>query len=441
MPETLRPARGRPPAHTSLAYRALVRIAVPAWPLVERDQRQRSAHSQRLAAPRRMAEWAAAHRDRTRALAWFHAASVGEGLQARAVMQAFRVQRPECQIVFTHFSPSADQLASTMPADFVSYLPYDRVGDIDAALDALSPDLLVFAKLDLWPELATRAAGRGTAVALVAATVLSDSGRLRWPARALAAPGYASLTAIGAIDRDDAARLATLGAPVERITVTGDPRIDSVLERVDHAPPGDGLLAGDPALTLVAGSTWPGDEQVLIGAFASVRQARPDARLVIVPHDPSAMRIAALDATIAAAGLQAAVRLGAPGDETAPLVTVDRTGVLAGLYRSAGISYVGGGWGTAGIHSVLEPAAWATSIIVGPHDRGSADARMLAEVGALRRLPAVDPEATLARWWLELLADPARQRGDGDAARAALEARRGAATRSALLLNRLLPDH
>lgn len=433
MPET--------PRHTSPAYRALAKIAVAAWPLLERDPRQRSAHSQRLAAPRHMAEWSAAHRDRSRPLAWFHAASVGEGLQARAVLQAFRLRRPECQIVFTHFSPSAEQLAGTMPADFVSYLPYDRVGDIDTAIDALSPDMLVFVKLDLWPELATRAAARGTAVALVAATVLADSDRLRWPARILIAPGYRSLRAIGAVGPDDAERLVRLGADPACITVTGDPRIDSVLERVDNGSPGEVALVGDPALTLVAGSTWPDDEKVLISAFAAVRQARPDARLVIVPHEPTTRHLAALDATIAAAGLPRAVRLGVPGDETAPVVIVDRTGVLATLYRSAGIAYVGGGWGTAGIHSVLEPAAWASTIIIGPQDRGSADAKLLADADALRRLPTINPDATFARWWLELLGDPGRQRRDGDAARAALETGRGAATRSAILLARLLTNH
>lgn len=143
MRETPRPARGRPPAHTSPAYRAVVRFALAVWPMLQGEGRQRNAHMQRLAAPRRMAEWSAAHRERARPLAWFHAASVGEGLQARAVLEAFRAIRPEFQVVFTHFSPSAESLAAGMPADLVSYLPYDRAGDVVAALDALSPDLLV----------------------------------------------------------------------------------------------------------------------------------------------------------------------------------------------------------------------------------------------------------------------------------------------------------
>ncbi len=429
----------RSQVHTSVVYRSLARIAVATWPLLQRDPRQRGAHQRRLASPRQMAEWSAAHRDRSRPLAWFHAASVGEGLQARAVLEAFRARRPDFQIVFTHFSPSAESLAATMQVDFATYLPYDRVSDVEAELDALSPDLLVFAKLDLWPELATRAASRGAAVALVAATVLPDSGRLRWTVRTLAAPAYASLSAIGAVGRDDADRLVTLGAEPDRITVTGDPRIDSVLERVDVAPPADGLLAGDPALTLVAGSTWPDDEAVLIRAFATVRQSRPDARLVIAPHDPTEKHLAALDAIILAAGIEPALRLSALGPQGGSLVIIDRTGVLATVYRSGAISYVGGGWGTSGIHSVLEPAAWSRTVVIGPHDRGSADTSMLATAGALWRLPVTDPATALTKRWLELLADPARQQREGSAARAALDAARGAASRSAALLDRLLP--
>ena len=85
---------------------------------------------------------------------------------------------PDAQYLYTHFSPSAESLARRLPADAADYLPYDLPGSSERLLDALRPSLLVFAKLDLWPELATRAANRGVPVAMVAATVSPGSGRL-----------------------------------------------------------------------------------------------------------------------------------------------------------------------------------------------------------------------------------------------------------------------
>ena len=190
--------------NTSPLYRALTHAAVPLASLALRDGRQRAAHAARLASPASMEAWAIGHRDASRPLAWFHASSVGEGLQARAVMHAYRRLQPAAQIIYTHYSPSASTLAVSIGADWAGYLPYDRPGDVARALRAVRPTLLVFSKLDLWPELATQAQQRGCRVAIVAGTVTPDSGRLRWPIRALAAPGYRAVDVIGAIASADA---------------------------------------------------------------------------------------------------------------------------------------------------------------------------------------------------------------------------------------------
>ena len=113
-------------------------------------------------------------------------------MQARAVIKEFRKLRPEMQLIYTHYSPSAEDFAASVGADWFGYLGYDRASDVDRMLDAARPDLVVFTKLDLWPEFAVRAAARGAKVAMVAATVSAESGRLKWPSRALTAPGYAA---------------------------------------------------------------------------------------------------------------------------------------------------------------------------------------------------------------------------------------------------------
>jgi 3-deoxy-D-manno-octulosonic-acid transferase len=418
---------------TSLAYRALLRTASVLAPLggLVNDKLARTI-ALRRGVGERLAAWGRASRDTQRPLAWFHAPSVGEGLQARAVMQEFRARHPGWQVAYTYFSPSAESLAAGIGADIAECLPIDTPDAVAGALHALHPSLLVFVKLDVWPELATQAALAGIPVALVAATVRPGSGRLRPLARSLLAPGYRALTIAGAISDDDAERLAVLGVARDRIAVTGDPRSDSVLARVAAVPADDPLLGlGSAGPTLVAGSTWPVDEDVLLEAFAAVREAHPEARLVLVPHEPDAEAVERI--------MRAAERLGAPparlpGDHPGPLLVVNRTGVLAALYGAGKLAYVGGGFGRAGLHSVLEPAAWGVPVMFGPNWAESRDAGRLVAAGGAAS--AGDPGA-LARLWQEWLEDDGARTSMGARALAVVESERGASARSAALLDGL----
>ncbi|HEY5941115.1 MAG TPA: glycosyltransferase N-terminal domain-containing protein [Gemmatimonadales bacterium] len=427
---------------TTWGYRAAVRLGtalVPSLGLL--SPRLHAATRARRDAGERLLDWARSSRDDARPLVWFHAASVGEGLQADSVLRQLRRLRPDCQLAYTHFSPSAANLAARLTVDVADYLPYDLPEHVDRLLGALQPDVLVFAKLDLWPELATRASTTGTEVAIVAATVSRGSGRLRWPARRLLAPGYKAVRAAAAVSAEDATRLVRLGVPAERIRVLGDPRFDSVLERVDMVKPSDPLLGfGRGAPTMVAGSTWPRDEAVLLRALAGVRSRHPGARLILVPHEPTEGHLGAIEAVVASLGLPAAVRLSV-ADGPTPLLVVDRVGVLAALYGSGSMAYVGGGFGRAGLHSVLEPAAWSVPVAFGPRWRNSRDADLLLRAGGAASLPAGSTRssaAVLEKQWSDWIADDARRRDQGQRARWVVESGIGAAEKSAEMLVELI---
>ena len=395
----------------------------------------------RSAAGARLLDWSRSHRDPSRPLAWFHAASVGEGRQAESVLLALRRRCPECQIVYTHFSPSAEALAKAIPSDASDYLPYDLPENLDPLLQALQPDLLVFAKLDVWPELSTRAAGGGADVALIAATVSPGSSRLRWLARRLLGPGYRAITAAAAISADDAFRLEQLGVAPDRIQVLGDPRFDSVVARVKGVAPDDPLLRlGGGVPTLVAGSTWPEDETILLRAFAGILRERPDAKLILVPHEPTVAHLTQVERNTRGVGLPSPVRLGS-ATERDSIILGDRVGVLAALYGAGTMAYVGGGFGRAGLHSVLEPAAWGLPVVFGPRWQNSRDAGLLLQAGAARALEyeRLDPASTALReQWRGWISDEAARKTQGEKALEVVNSGVGASEKTADLLARLI---
>jgi len=413
------------------AARALVAVAPTSERKLWRGLARRRGLLQRLE------QWSAAQRDVKRPLLWMHAPSVGEGLQARVVLERLHARRPDVQIAFTFFSPSAENFAASVPADVRDYLPIDAGRDVRSALTALRPTALVFSKLDVWPVLTAEASARGVRVGLISGTVGPESSRLRAAARALLADAYAALDAAGAIAATDAQRLVTLGARPERVRVTGDSRCDQVWARARATDLSSALLTrlASARPTLVAGSTWPSDEHVLLTAWLHVRQTLPAARLIIAPHEPTEAHLAPMEQWAAKHDLVLR-RLGHLDDSVAAdVLLVDRVGLLGELYAIAMCAYVGGGFHRAGLHSVLEPAAFGAPVLFGPRHTNSGDAAALLAVGGAES--AATP-AALAAQLLRWLGDrPERDRA-GQRASRVVEAGLGAADRSCDLVLELL---
>jgi 3-deoxy-D-manno-octulosonic-acid transferase len=227
-----------------------------------------------------------------------------------------------------------------------------------------------------------------------------------------------------------------LGVRSNVIVITGDTRYDQVwsrAQRVDRASP---LLEPlrDSRPTIVAGSTWPADEAVLLPAFETLCRGGTPARLIIAPHEPTAAAIARLLEWAAGAGFTAA-RLEESTAGNSEVVVVDRLGVLGELYALADIAFVGGGFHAAGLHSVLEPAAFGAPVLFGPKHENSRDAALLAQRGGGA---AVSTDADIMRRARAWITSTASRREAGDSARALVRSGLGAAERSFELVNRLL---
>lgn len=384
---------------------------------------------------KRYASWAAAHRDASRPLLWVHAPSVGEGLQARPVLTLMRARRTDVQLAYTFFSPSAEEFSRGLDVDFRDYLPFDSASEMGAALDALRPRAVVFSKLDVWPELVRQAKRRDIRVGLISATLGAVSGRRSRAGNLLLRDAYAMLDGVGSVDSEDADRLVELGVRRDVIEVTGDTRFDQVWQRAESVDRESSLLGRlvSDRNTIVAGSTWPSDEAPLLKAFLGARQQVPDLRLIIAPHELTPVHLQAVERWAAANSLGLSPVDGATAD--ADVVLVDRFGVLGELYALADVSFVGGGFHDAGLHSVLEPAAFGAPVIFGPRHHKSRDALILLAAGGAQFVSgARDLEQVLAGW----LHDAASRRATGAKARAAVERGRGAAERSLRIVEGLL---
>jgi 3-deoxy-D-manno-octulosonic-acid transferase len=413
----------------------------------------------------RYAAWGATGRDSTRPLLWMHAPSVGEGLQARPVLGQIRRARPAMQVAYTHYSPSAEALARALReaglADFADYLPWDTAPQVRAALDALDPSVLVFAKVDVWPVLVDAAAARDVKLAVVSATLSAQSARRSRLAVAILRGAYSQLDAVGAIDVEDAVRLRALGVRPSALRITGDTRYDQVWARarqVDRTAGPLATLLGGHRATVVAGSTWPADERVVLEGWWTARAHVPTLRLVVAPHEPTAVHLAAIErwaaargcrwAGIGGAGIQPDSARAAPplpssaaaapsldDEPDADLVLVDRVGVLGELYAAADLAFVGGGFHGAGLHSVLEPAAYGSPVVFGPQHASSRDARNLLATRAAAVVRDAQEFAELITRWVS---DPVSRRDAGDRAQAMVESGLGAAGRSVVMIEELM---
>jgi 3-deoxy-D-manno-octulosonic-acid transferase len=352
------------------------------------------------------------------------------------VLELARARRPELQLAYTHFSPSAAAFARSLDVDFQDYLPFDTPGDARVALEALAPTALVFSKLDVWPVITREARARGVRLGLISATLSRGSSRRSRTAGVVLRDAYAALEAVGAIDDSDADRLVQLGVRPQAISVTGDTRYDQVwlrAQRVDRESP---LLQRLRAarLTLVAGSTWPADEAALLPAFDALRAAGVDLRLVIAPHEPTQQHVASI-VDWARLAKHSIARLDDPEPSGADVVIVDRVGVLGDIYSIADLAYVGGGFHSAGLHSVLEPASFGAPVLFGPRHDNSRDAALLEQRGGgISAVNASDLVRRLRGW----ATDAAARREAGNYARALVRSGVGAAERSFELVQRLL---
>ena len=376
---------------------------------------------------------------------WIHAVSVGEALTARALVTDLKARYPGLRIFLSTTTLTGQQVARTrLPdVDAVFFFPFDWPPFVRRTLRLVKPRLFIMMETEIWPNLLRACRRSGVKTMLVNGRISSRS----YPRYRLARPFFRRVLAD--VDRfcmqseESARRIVDIGADPARVTITGSLKFDS-LESPAAVAAGRG--AGRvlryfrlPASRLVfmAASTVKGEEDAVLAAYAAVRRAYPTALLVLAPRKPE--RFGDADALARAEGLRVVRRteLAVDAEPRADVVILDTIGELAHLFQIATVVFVGGSLVDHGGHNILEPAVHGKPIVFGPHMQNFAE----IAAGFLREQAAVQVHdaGALAATVVRLMGDPVGRARLGAAARALVEANRGAKPRTLDAIAAVLP--
>lgn len=372
---------------------------------------------------------------------WVHAVSVGEVLTARPLISELRGRYPNLRVFLSTTTMAGQQLArrSVQNVDAVFYFPFDIGFVVRRTLDLVRPKLFIMMETEIWPNLLRECRERNVKTAVVNGRVSARS----FPRYRMVRPMMRRV--LDHVDKflvqseESARRFIDLGADPARVVVTGSLKFDSLdgearsRERVLRY---FRMTSSRPVI--VAGSTMKGEEAHVLRAFRRVRTSAPNTLLVLAPRNPE--RFGEAEQAVRAEGWKVARRsdLAVDAEPRVDVVILDTIGELATIYQIATIVFVGGSLVPTGGHNVLEPAVFGKPIVFGPHMQNFleiADAFVTNGAGV-----QVSSDQDLDEAFVLLMGDPVRRARLGAAARALVEANRGANDKSVAALALLLPQ-
>ncbi len=373
---------------------------------------------------------------------WLQAVSVGEIQSAAPLLPELRRNFPGHRLIISTVTPTGNAVARRLaaPAEPVTYFPLDFSFVINRVLDRIELAAMIIMETEIWPNLLAACRRRRIPVVFFNARISPGAFRRYRLVRPLLAPLLRSAGFFGAQSEADARRLIALGAPPEKVTVTGNVKFDLFGEEKSA---GDeerryremlGLAGDEPVF--IAGSTHAGEERSVLVVFRELKKKFPGLLLLLAPRHPE--RTPEVEALVAREGLDA-VRFSS--DERSRfkatgIVILDTVGHLSGLYAIGTVVFIGGSLVPRGGHNPIEPARFRKPVIFGPHTfnfREIVDA-FLAAGAAIRVEDARRLEEETAR----LLAEPAARKDLGERARRLISGGRGATARNVAVLRRLL---
>ncbi|WP_317125669.1 3-deoxy-D-manno-octulosonic acid transferase [Sinomicrobium pectinilyticum] len=309
---------------------------------------------------------------------WFHTASLGEFEQGLPVIEKIKTEFPDRKILVTFFSPSGYEIKKgSKAADIITYLPLDTRKNAKKFLDITTPELAVFVKYEFWPNYLSELNKRKINTILISAIFREDQLFFK-PYGGFMRRSLQTFRHFFVQDENSGNLLNGIG--IDRVTVSGDTRLDRV-EEILHR---DNTLEfmetfKNGKLCFVAGSTWPEDEELL---SEMINNAPEDIKFALAPHNIKPAHNESLLKSIRKKTVLYSEREKHHLQDY-DVIIIDTIGILTRIYSYADIAYVGGGMGSTGLHNILEPAVFGIPVIIGKNYSKFKEANELVKLGGV----------------------------------------------------------
>ncbi len=328
---------------------------------------------------------------------WFHAASLGEFEQARPVLEEYRRRHPDHQVLVTFFSPSGYEIRKNYAlADAVCYLPMDTPRNVRRFVFDADPDTVFFVKYEFWYNYLHALKGWGAKTYIFSTIFRPSQYFFKWYGKWFLHQIRDDFVHLFVQNEESLQLLKAHG--IEHCSMAGDTRYDRV-HQIATAAEGDAtvetFLQGYEGKVMVAGSTWPPDEQ-LLARLCESKKWFPE-RLVIAPHQIHEEHLRSIGTLF-----PDSIRYSQLSTSNTPLSTrkvliIDNIGLLSKIYRYATVAYIGGGFGV-GIHNILEAVAYGKPVVFGPNWHKFQEAHDIIVLGGGMTVDE-HPDVSLLRKW------------------------------------------
>lgn len=393
-----------------LLYNTLLHLALP-WVWGRLFWKKERAYRQRIGE-----RFGRVGHDVPSGAVWFHTVSAGETIAAAPIVRAvaYRLGKP---VLVTTMTPAGSDRVRALLGDSVAhcYAPYDYPWAVARFLAVVRPEALVLMETELWPNLIGQASQAGVPVYLVNARLSARSFRGYRRVQALSRPMLRCLKAVLCQYEDTAQRFRRLGAT--EVETTGSVKFDAELPADAF---GVARLNFGEARNWIAGSTHPGEEELILDAHRRLLRAHPTLRLILAPRHTE--RAAAVAGLARRHGFRTGVLSERATD--AQVLVADVMGTLARLYGVAEVAFVGGSLNRTGGHNPIEAAAHGVPLLMGPSRFNVEEiCARFAAAGCLHSVRGADDVAEQVH---ALLSNPARRNAEGRRAKAVIDENRGA---------------
>lgn len=368
---------------------------------------------------------------------WVHAVSVGETLAAIPLIKMLKSHYPNQPILVTTMTPTGAERVKAAFGDTVhhAYIPYDLPGAVQRLLNNMQPMVCIILETELWPNLIHACHKKHIPICLINARLSEKSAKGYQRIAALARDMLQRIDFIAAHAHMDANRFIALGAPKERVVVTGNIKFDIELpsDLLDKSAALREWL-GKSRFIWIAASTHEGEEDIILAAHKKIREQYPHALLILVPRHPDRF-----DAIAKLAGLSFLTVRRSSQLPCAPETAVylgDTMGELLLMYGAADVAFVAGSLIPRGGHNMLEPGALGKPILTGPHLFNFAEiSELFISANALTKVTDANSLATQLLW---LIQHPAEQTEMGIRALRVIEKNRGTLKKQVMIISKAI---